>query len=56
MDRERRTHEIFAGATFNDSPDPSTLPAPNIPEGYVVQKKKEKEKPKKPKKGGPKNK
>ncbi|EIJ89767.1 hypothetical protein NEPAR06_1145 [Nematocida parisii] len=33
---DEKTKEIFAGPSFNDTPDLDALPTPTIPEGFTV--------------------
>ncbi|KAI5191900.1 hypothetical protein NEMIN01_1718 [Nematocida minor] len=44
MEQTKSTEEVFAGASFNDAPNPQDLPIPNIPKGFVLKKKQEPEK------------
>lgn len=57
MEQQKRTKEVFAGASFNDAPNPQELPIPVIPEGFTVKKLKDPAKTtRKQKKNLPKNK
>lgn len=49
MENPKNGKEVFAGASFNDAPDPATLPKPRIPPEFTI-KKSQPEKTKKQKK------